>query len=154
MITQKPKPELVKNILRLKRLVLLIKKSAFQQRDHISYLAKNNYKFISAKAVPYFRDIYDHSMRVSDFIDNYREAVSNTFDIYMSAISNRMNEVMKVLSVIATIALPLTVISSIYGTNFKILPGAEYIYGFWAMIITMFLVSIGIIYFFKRRGWF
>jgi magnesium transporter len=153
-VTKKPTPELLKNILELKRSIIYIKKHTLSQREKISFLAKNNYRFISEKSLPYFRDVYDHAIRVSDIVDNYREAVGNTFDVYMSAVSNSMNEVMKILSIIATIALPLTVISGIYGTNFSVLPGADYPYGFWWMIILMVAVSAFMLIFFRKRKWF
>ena len=153
-VTKKPRPELLKQILKLKRKIILIKKVALPQREKISFLAKNEYKIISKKAIPYFRDIYDHAIRVSDTIDNYREAVGGTFDAYMSAISNNMSEVMKTLSIIATIALPLGIISGIFGTNFDILPGQHIPFGFWLMILLMVFFAGYMIYFFKRRGWF
>jgi len=153
-VTEKPHPELLKKILELKRLIIHIRKTTIPQRDKIYILTKSENKFISRKCIPYFRDIFDHAIRVSDMVDNYREAVSNTFDLYMSSVSNKMNEVMKVLSVIATIALPLTVISGIYGTNFASLPGSGFAYGFWVMILGMVLLSVVMLYYFKRRGWF
>ena len=153
-VTKRAKPELLQKILKMKRMIVLIKKSVLPQREKIGFLAKNDYKFISKKAIPYFRDIYDHAIRVSDSIDNYREAVSGTFDAYMSAVSNNMNEVMKTLSIIATIALPLGVISGIYGTNFAILPGQNFAYGFWIMLLGMFSVIGVMMIFFKKRGWF
>lgn len=153
-VTKNTKPEMMTRILQLKRQIVRIKKMTLPQREKISFLAKNNYKFISRKAIPYFRDIYDHAIKVSDNIDNYREAIGNTYDAYMSAISNSMNEVMKVLSIIATIALPLTVVSGIYGTNFTNLPGSGYIYGFGAMILFMMLIIAGMIYYFKKKNWF
>jgi magnesium transporter len=153
-VTKKARPELLQRILKMKRKIVLIKKSALPQREKISFLAKNEYKFISKKAVPYLRDIYDHAVRVSDSIDNYREAVGGTFDAYMSAVSNNMNEVMKTLSIIATIALPLGVISGIYGTNFATLPGQNFNYGFWLMLSAMVAVIGMMLVFFKKRGWF
>ncbi len=153
-VTKNPNPKLLSRILNLKRQIVGIKKITLPQREKVSFLAKNDYKFISKDAIPYFRDIYDHSIKVSDSIDNYREAVVNTFDAYMSAVSNSMNEVMKVLSIIATIALPLTVISGIYGTNFTNLPGSGFIYGFWLMIFIMILLSASMILYFKKRKWF
>jgi magnesium transporter len=153
-VTKRARPELLQKILKLKRRIVLIKKSVLPQREKIGFLAKNDYKFISKKSIPYFRDIYDHGIRVADSIDNYREAVSGTFDAYMSAVSNNMNEVMKVLSIIATIALPLGVISGIYGTNFDILPGQHVTNGFWIMILGMFSVIGVMIYVFRKRGWF
>ena len=153
-VTKKPSSQLLNKILKLKRSIITIKKATMPQREKVSFLAKNDYPFISKKAIPYFRDIYDHAIRVSDSIENYREAAGATFDTYMSAVSNSMNEVMKVLSIIATIALPLTVISGIYGTNFAKLPGAGFIHGFWAMILAMILLSIIMVSFFRRRRWF
>ncbi|MFH1439512.1 MAG: magnesium/cobalt transporter CorA [Candidatus Woesearchaeota archaeon] len=153
-VSAKPDQKILKDILSLKRQIITIKKAALPQREKISFLAKNDYRYISKKSVPYFRDIYDHAIRVADAIDNYREAAGNTFDVYMSSVSNSMNEVMKVLSIFATIALPLSVISGIYGTNFTTLPGANFAYGFWGMIIGMLIVCIGMLYFFRKRRWF
>jgi magnesium transporter len=153
-ITRNPKSELLVRILKLKRQIHQIKKHTLPQREKISMLAKQTYSYISPAAVPYFRDVYDHSVRVSDSVENYREAVSNTFEAYMSAVNNKMSETMKGLSIIATIALPLTVISSIYGTNFKVLPGASNPYGFWIMIGLMILMSLGMQTYFRRKGWF
>ncbi|MBW2967400.1 magnesium/cobalt transporter CorA [Candidatus Woesearchaeota archaeon] len=153
-VTRKPGPELLDRILTIKRRITRIKKYALPQREKAGVLAKGGNQFLNKKALPYFRDLYDHTVRVSDSVDNYREHAGNTFDIYMSAVSNRMNEVMKVLSIIATIALPLTVISGIYGTNFANLPGAAASSGFWFMIAAMFLMAISMVLFFKRRGWF
>ena len=153
-VTRNPNPKLLSRILKLKRQIVVIKKITLPQREKISFITKDDNKYITKKAIPYFRDVYDHSIKVSDSIDNYREAVGNTFDAYMSAISNNMNEVMKVLSIIATIALPLTVISGIYGTNFTTLPGSGFAYGFWVMIFAMILLSVFMIHYFKKRKWF
>jgi len=152
-ITEHPSPELLRHVMQLKKSVVSVKKIVLPQREKIADLAKNEYPFISKKAVPYFRDIHDHSVRVYEAIENYRESVSSVYELYMSAVSNNMNEVIKVLSIIATSALPLTVISGIYGTNFSWLPGATSPYGFWIMIMLMILVMIVLILFFKRKRW-
>jgi magnesium transporter len=153
-LAKKPRSEILQNILKLKRKIIVVKKVVLPQREKIGFLAKNQYKFISGKAIPYFRDVYDHSIRVADSIDNYRESVGGTFDAYMSAVSNNMNEVMKMLSIFATIALPLGVISGIYGTNFSNLPGQNFTYGFWLMLLGMFSIIGFMILFFRKRGWF
>lgn len=147
-------PNQLEDVMKLKRKIIHIKKFTTNQREKISFLAKSEYMHISKKVIPYFRDVYDHSIHISDSIDNYREAIGNTFEVYMLTVSNKMNEVMKVLSMIATIALPLTVISSIYGTNFRNLPGSGLAYGFWIMVLLMIAVSGFMIYFFKKRQWF
>ena len=148
-----PSNDLLTSILALKHSISLLRKTTLQQTEKLSFLVKNDYRFLSKHALPYFRDIYDHSIRVSDLIDNYREAIINTFEFYMSAVSKNMNEAVKVLSVIATIALPLTVVSSIYGTNFTNLPGSGFHYGFWVMIGFMIVLSGSLVYFLRRRGW-
>ncbi|MBN1501974.1 magnesium/cobalt transporter CorA [Candidatus Woesearchaeota archaeon] len=141
-------------ILKLKRSLVVVKRIGYQQREKISFLAKGAYKYISRKVLPYLRDIYDNAIRVSDSLDNHREAVGETFDAYMSAVNNSMNEVMKLLSVIATIALPMTVISGIYGMNFRNLPGSAFYYGFWVVLLVMFVFVLIMLYFFRKRGWF
>ncbi|MFH0977673.1 MAG: magnesium/cobalt transporter CorA [Candidatus Woesearchaeota archaeon] len=153
-ITKKAQSKLLNRILRIKRMVNLVRKSALPQREKISFLAKNEYKFISSDAVPYFRDVYDLAIKVSDSIDNSREMVSNAFEVYMSAVSNELNSVMKVLSVIGTIALPLVVISGIFGTNFHNVPGLDHPYGFWIMITGMLVMCAIMITYFKKKGWF
>jgi len=152
--TSKPDPSILQEILRMKREIIAIRRAVIPQREKFSFLAKTENKFISKKAIPYFRDVYDHTIRVTDMVDSYRESVGSAFDVYMSAVSNRMAEVMKLLSMIATIALPLTVISGIYGTNFKNIPGAGGVYGFWVMILGMACLSGTMLFFFRRRGWF
>lgn len=152
-IIKNPTPQYVKQILHLKRDVITIKKIMIPQREVIGSLTRNNYSFISKSAIPYFRDVHDHSIRIADAIENSREAIASTFEMYMSTVSNNMNEVMKVLSIIATIALPLTVISGIYGTNFIYLPGSKTVQGFWVMILFMGLLCIFMMYFFRRKGW-
>ena len=147
-------PELLTEILRIKRKVVDIKKITFPQREKISFLAKKRYKFIPESSLPYFRDIYDNSIRVSDVIENFRESISSTFDAYMTSVANSQNDIMKVLSIIATIAIPLTVISGIYGTNFIELPGSKEFNGFWIMLLIMGAFTVGMLWFFKKRKWF
>jgi magnesium transporter len=151
--TGRPTQEKMQNILRIKREIHELKKTTHPMRDKVSFLTKEHVKFISEKAVPYFRDVHDHTIRISDAVESYREEIGSTFEVYMAAISNSMNEVMKVLSMIATMALPLTVISGIYGTNFANLPGSQQKYGFWGMILAMVCVSTGFLLYYKRRKW-
>lgn len=153
-LIKQPHPGLSLRIITLKRNISEIRKTVITQREKVSFLAKEEYNFISKKAIPYFRDIYDHSIRVADELEYYREAINGTFDAYMSSVSLRMSDIMKVLSVITTLAMPMTVISSIYGTNFKVLPGAGSVYGFWIMLIIILLFMLGLVYFFKKRRWF
>lgn len=152
-VIENPNPEILKKIMDVKHKITVIKRHALSQREKISFIANNEYCEISKKSVPYFRDVHDHMIRVTDGIANAREAIGNSFETYMSSVSNKMNETMKFLSVIATTALPLTVLSGIYGTNFRFLPGASSAYGFWAMMGIMVCISAIMMIIFKRKGW-
>jgi magnesium transporter len=150
----KAKPEILNKILLLKKKIVEIKKITLPQREKISFLSRKEYKFLPKSTQPYFRDVYDESIRLEDVVDNHREMIGTTFDTYMTSINNHMSEIMKVLSIIATIALPLTAISGIYGTNFITLPGSKTNYGFWVMIMIMTVIMVGMLLFFKKRKWF
>ena len=154
LVAKDPSPKILQRIQRAKHRIMEIKKVIVPQREKIAFLFRNDYKFISKKAYPYFRDVYDHVIRVADLLESNREAIASTLEIYMTALSYKMNEVMKTLSIIATIALPLTVISGIYGTNFAMLPGSDAPNGFWIMILSMFLLIATMLLFFRRRRWF
>lgn len=153
IVIKKPKQATLKKIQLIKKRVNELKKVSFPQREKIANLAKKDYSFISRKAVPYFRDIYDNSVRLADSIESCRDAIGNTFEAYMSSVSNSTNETMKVLSIISTIGLPLTAISGIYGTNFKNLPGSDHPIGFWIMLTAMILFITVMIVYFKKREW-
>jgi magnesium transporter len=101
----------------------------------------------------YFQDIGDHLARVADQIDTYREVASGTMDIYLSSQSNRMNGVMKTLTVVATIFMPLTLISGIYGMNFHNMPELGWRYGYFGVWAVMALIAVGMVWYFRRRNW-
>lgn len=153
-ITKRVSSVVLAKITLLRKRVIYLKKITIALREKISLLTKGDTPFISKKVIPYFRDIHNNSIRIFEAIENYRESVSTVSELYLSTVSNNTNEVMKVLSVIATTALPLTVISGIYGTNFQWLPGASTSYGFWIMIAVMVGVMGSMLFYFKRRGWF
>lgn len=144
---------LLMQIRRLKKCIVKTRRITYPQRDKISFLAKDNYKFISSKHIPYFRDLYDHCVKISDTVDYFKEAILNTFDIYMLSLSNSMNRVMKLLSIITTVLLPLSIISSIYWTNFDFIPLLHNEYGFFIMLTIMFSLSLCILFAFWRKKW-
>ncbi|MBL7160405.1 MAG: magnesium/cobalt transporter CorA [Candidatus Aenigmarchaeota archaeon] len=152
-IIRDPGPDILAKILDLKRRINKIKKIIIPQQEKISFLAKNKYSLISPSCQTYFRDVHDHFYTVTDMIEDYRDTLSGSFDAYMSSVSNTTNEVMKVLSVMATIMLPLTVISGVYGMNFLVLPGAKDPLGFWYIIVIMLALIAVMLGFFKKKGW-
>jgi magnesium transporter len=110
---------------------------------------------VSREAYLYFQDVGDHVARVSDAIDTYRDVASSVMDIYLSAISNRLNVVMKQLTVVATIFMPLTLITGIYGMNLTKMmwPSPEWAWSFPAVLASFVVITMGMLYLFKRRGW-
>ena len=108
---------------------------------------------IDVKTKNYIRDLYDHIIQVSENIDIYREMTWSIMDMYMSTISNRMNEVMKVLTIMASIFIPLTFIAGIYGMNFEYMPELEWKYGYFVLLGVMLLIFLGMLYYFRRKKW-
>ena len=147
------KDEISVQIQNLKREVLRIRRNVFPLREIINKIEKNESPLIKDKTLHFFRDIYDNIIQISENIDIYREMIWGLMDMYMTTISNKMNEVMKVLTIMATIFIPLTFIAGIYGMNFDNIPELHYEYSYhilWAVMITLF---IGMIIYFKRKKW-
>lgn len=145
--------DLSQQVLNLKKEVLKIRRAIFPIREIISRIEKNEHVLINPNSLQYYRDIYDHVIQLSDSVDIYREMVWSLMDMYMTSISNKMNEVMKVLTIIATIFIPLTFIAGIYGMNFDHMPELHFRYGYvilWGIMIVIFL---GMLYYFKRKKW-
>ncbi|AUC81078.1 magnesium/cobalt transporter CorA [Lacinutrix sp. Bg11-31] len=147
------KDEISSEIQGLKREVLKVRRAIFPLREIINRIDKSDSKLINEKTLHYFGDVYDHIIQVSDTIDIYREMIWGLMDMYMTTISNRMNEVMKVLTIIATIFIPLTFIAGIYGMNFDNIPELHYKYSYQVLWIVMIVIFLGMLYYFKRKKW-
>ncbi|PWK18526.1 magnesium/cobalt transporter CorA [Xanthomarina spongicola] len=147
------KEDLSLQILNLKKEVLKIRRSIFPIREIISRIEKNEHVLIDKKTIQYYKDIYDHIIQLSDSIDIYREMIWSLMDMYMTTISNKMNEVMKVLTIMATIFIPLTFIAGIYGMNFDNMPELNYKYSYFILWAIMIVIFLGMIYYFKRKKW-
>uniref|UniRef100_UPI0040496544 magnesium/cobalt transporter CorA n=1 Tax=Gelidibacter sp. TaxID=2018083 RepID=UPI0040496544 len=137
----------------LKREVLKIRRSVFPLREVINRLDKLENPIIEEKTSSYLRDLYDHIVNVNESIDLYREMIWSLMDMYMSIISNKMNEVMKVLTIIATIFIPLTFIAGIYGMNFDNIPELHYKYSYFILWVVMIVIFIFMLFYFKRKKW-
>jgi magnesium transporter len=137
-----------------KRVMLALQKIIGPERDVLRAMARHD-EFISPEAYLYFQDVGDHVARVADAVDTYRDVASSVMDIYLSAISNRLNVVMKQLTVVATIFMPLTLISGVYGMNVTVgmWPPVDAAWSFWAVIGSFVGIAAGMLYVFKRRGW-
>jgi magnesium transporter len=146
-------PQLVKDLHRLKRDVLFLRRSIWPLREVISRMTRGEYQLIQTAAVPYFRDLYDHVIQVIDSLENFRDSLSNMMDIYLSIINNRMNEVIKVLTIIATIFIPLTFIVGLYGMNFKYMPELEWHWGYFSVLGFMALCVVFMLAYFRKKHW-
>ena len=158
-LVSNPTPKTSQGIHKLKGEMIFLRKSVWPLREVISGLERGESSLIKESTVIYLRDVYDHTIQVIDTIETYRDIVSGMVDTYLSSISNRMNEVMKVLTIIATIFIPLTFIAGIYGMNFNPdaspwnMPELNWGFGYLAAIGVMVLVVLGMIFYFKRKKW-
>jgi len=146
--------ETLKRIFYLKRRLIEFRKRISPEREILSTLSRTDSKIIDSKYSIYFRDIYDHLIRISDMVDIYRDLVTSVLDVYVSVQSNKLNEVMKVLTVIATIMMPLTLITGFYGMNVSF-PEIDFFgaYTYYFIFVLMLIVSILLILFFKKKKW-
>lgn len=149
-----PEKSQVEKIYNLKNLLLMLRRSAAPMREIVNQLIKDEGDLIDDSTVPYLRDLYDHTIHISESIELQREITTGLMETYLSMMSNKMNEVMKVLTVIATIFIPLTFIVGIYGMNFKYLPELEWPWAYFAVWGVMISVTLAMLYYFKRKDWF
>jgi magnesium transporter len=143
----------LKQIHHLKREMVFLRKSVWPLRELISGIQRSESSFIKETTNVYLRDVYDHTIQVIDTVESFRDMVSGMLDIYLSNISNRMNAVMKVLTIIATIFIPLTFVAGIYGMNFKYMPELEWKWGYLTVLILMTIVGICMLIYFRRKKW-
>lgn len=141
-------------ILNLKKDIITVRRIAFYQREMLNRLSRGEFMLITSDEMIYYRNVYDHLVRMADLADSYRDTVSGLLDAYLSVTSNRLNQVMKVLTIISTVFLPLGVITGFFGMNFEYLPGLKWEYG--VLVVTLFLivVAVGMLWLFKLRKWF
>ncbi|MEW4922610.1 magnesium/cobalt transporter CorA [Algibacter sp. 2305UL17-15] len=137
----------------LKREILRVRRAIFPLREVISRIEKDENKLIHKRTITYYRDIYDHLIQVSENIDIYREMIWSLMDMYMTTISNKMNEVMKVLTIMASIFIPLTFIAGIYGMNFEYIPELRYKYSYFILWGVMIVLFLGMLYYFRKKKW-
>ncbi len=140
-------------IQKLKREILKIRRSIYPLREVINRLEKADCAFIQEKTNSYLRDLYDHIIQVNESVDLYREMIWSLMDMYMTIISNKMNEIMKVLTIIATIFIPLTFIAGIYGMNFTNMPELHTKNGYFILLGAMLILFIIMLIYFRRKRW-
>lgn len=148
-----PGPDTLKEIHTLKTEMLFVRKAIWPLREIINALARGDSVLFSHDTLIYIRDVYDHIIQVIDTIELYRDMVTGMFDIYISSVSYKLNEVMKVLTIIATIFIPLTFIVGLYGMNFKYMPELEWKWGYPIVLLLMGFISMFMILYFRKKKW-
>lgn len=148
-------PSLMANQLihRYKRETLFLRKYIWPLREMISNLSKEKSELVRAETIIFFRDVYDHTIQIMDSIESLRDIIAGIQDLYFTSLSNRMNEIMKFLTIISTIFIPLTFIEGLYGMNFKYMPELDWKFSYPMALFVMIILVYGMVKFFKRKGW-
>lgn len=150
---RRPNNQILEEILGLKRSLLRVKRISSKQLEVLYRMSHGQFQLISGSVLPFFRDIFDHLVRVTDLAESYRDLISGSLEAYLSVVSNRLNEIMKVLTIFSAIMLPLTFIAGVYGMNFENMPELHSKYGYYTVWIIMIVVAAAMLYFFWKRGW-
>ena len=148
-----PTPQVMQSIHSLKSDLVFLRRSLWPLREMLARLEREQLTLIRPDTRRFLRDVYDHTIQIIEILESFQEIVSGLLDVYMSSISNRMNNVMRVLTIIATIFIPLTFIVGVYGMNFQHMPELAWRWGYPAVWGVMLLVIIGMVIFFKRKKW-
>jgi magnesium transporter len=148
-----PEPSTLKNIHILRRQVIALRKSIWPLREVVNGMGRLELKLVNKTTSVYLRDVYDHTIQIIDKVETFRETISGMTDIYLPSLSNKMNEVMKVLTIIATIFIPLTLIAGVYGMNFTYMPELKSPWGYPVVLVSMLAVASLMLVYFKKKKW-
>lgn len=153
-VLDNPEQEVLNELHQIRREILYLRRSVYPLREVVSRLEKLEEPVVSAETQVFIRDLYDHTIQVIETVEVFRDMASGMLDLYMNSVSNKMNNVMKVLTIIATIFIPLTFIAGVYGMNFENMPELQWQHGYlvvWALMIAM---ALGMVIYFRRKKWF
>jgi len=160
-LLEQPDKSTLRKLHNIKRELLFLRRTFWPQRELLNKLIRDESDILSEETIIYLRDCYDHTIQLLDLLETYREMTASMMDVYLSSISYRLNDVMRVLTVIATIFIPLTFIVGVYGMNFGannqspwIMPELSWEYGYPVLWLIMLFIAISMVLFFKRKGWF
>ncbi len=152
-LVTEPSPGILPSIYNLKRNMILLRRSVWPLREVIGGLERGESSLIHEHTRIYLKDIHDHTIYIIDTLETFREMVAGMLEIYLSSISNKLNAVIKVLTMIATIFMPLSFIAGIYGMNFKHMPGVESHWGFPLILLFMSAIGVSMMYYFEKKKW-
>ena len=149
-----PSQEILREIYILKRENLVLRKSVWPLREVVSKMGRAESPLLNRNILPFIRDLQDHTTIVIETVESYMEMISNLIELYLSIGNNRLNEVMKILTIISTIFIPLTFLAGVYGMNFRYMPELEWKWGYLAVIVVMVAIAALMVWFFRRKKWF
>jgi magnesium transporter len=145
--------DFIPDIQKTKQKLFTLRKSIWPLRDSVSHIIHSDSSVVRDELEPFFKDLHDHVLQAAETVESYRELVAGVMEVNLSAVSNGMNRIMKVLTIISTIFIPLTFIVGVYGMNFDVMPELHFLYGYPVVMGIMLLVAAGMLIFFKRRRW-
>jgi magnesium transporter len=152
-IVATPHASLLQRIHHIKRELLALRRAVWPQRESINSLIRDESEFVSTAICTYLRDVYDHCVQIIDVVETYRELAGGLMDVYLSSVGNRQNEVMKVLTIMASIFIPLTFMAGIYGMNFDNMPELHSKWAYPILLLAMVVVAVGMVIHFRMKGW-
>jgi len=152
-IVAAPHSGLLQDVHHVKRELLAIRRAIWPQRESVNSLIRDESEFVSDAIRTYLRDVYDHCVQIIDVVETYRELAGGLMDVYLSSIANRQNEVMKVLTIMASIFIPLTFMAGVYGMNFENMPELHSKWAYPMLLALMVMVAVGMVIYFWRKGW-
>ncbi len=152
-VVAKPTPQTLRVVHQFKNDMIMVRKSLWPLREVIASLERRESPLISDSLTVYLKDVYDHTIIAIETVETYRDILSGMLDIYLSSMSNRLNEIMKVLTIIATIFMPLTFITSLYGMNFRYMPELSWRYGYYQVLGLIVVIALGMLLYFRKRRW-
>src|SRR4030066_133321 len=150
-LTLNPTTQTLQLIRKLKNEMIFLRKSVWPLRELISGFLRLESSLVTQATGVYIRDVYDHTIQVIDTIESYRDMISGMLDIYLSSMSNKMNEVMKVLTIFASIFIPLTFVAGVYGMNFEVIPELKWHWGYFALLGFMAIIGISMLIYFRKK---
>jgi magnesium transporter len=153
-VSSNPRPEVRSRILNMKSQLIRARKAIYPLREVIGEFSRSESDHIEKQTLPYIRDGYDHIIQLMEMVETSRELLSGIQDLYVTEISFRMNKVMQFLTIVTTIFVPITFLAGIYGMNFEHMPELHFENGYFVLISVMAVMAMGLVVFFKRKGWF
>lgn len=153
LVMTRPNQDTLARLNRVRGSLLALRRAVAPQRETANRLIRDDSPFIEEEVRPYLRDVYDHCIQTNEAIEAAREMANGLFNTYLSVVSNRTNEVMKVLTIVASIFVPLTFMAGIYGMNFEHIPELKLAWGYPALLAAMAIVALGMVFYFRHKGW-